>query len=453
MLRRLKYMQLYASDDKLITGKHCHVESETVPIMSDATPHSLRARDFFLARQPILNRDQGLFAYELLFRNTEIGPANFTSDLSATASVIAHTAQLGIEKVVGDVCGFVNVDAAVLMSDIFHFLPREKVVLEIIETVTATPEVLARVAELKAEGFVFALDDVITDSDDVRKFLPLVDVVKFDLRDMPLSALLKLTPQFKLAGKKLLAEKVESFGQFKICLDLGFDYFQGYYFAKPSVLSGRKLSPSQLSVMELMNLVVSDADSADIEKAIKHDVTLGLNLLRLANAPAFGVRRRVESLSQALAVLGREQLRRWLQIMLYAEPCKKGNSMTPLLLLATTRGKMLELMAQKLRPGNRNIADTAFTVGIMSLMDTLFSMPMQAILEQVAVVDEVGDALHARKGFYGDLLKLAEYLERIEEAEPLLVPLLKKLQLSNDDLYELEVASFEWSDRVLQSTI
>jgi len=421
--------------------------------MSDATVHSLRVRDFFLARQPILDRNQELYAYELLFRNGDVGGATFTSDLSATASVISHTAQLGIEKVVGDVCGFINVDAAVLMSDIFQFLPREKVVLEIVETVAATPEVLGRIAELRAEGFSFALDDVITDSDDVRKFLPLVDIVKVDLRDMPLSALLKLTPQFKLAGKILLAEKVETVGQFKICLDLGFDYFQGYYFAKPSILSGKKLSPSQLSLMKLMNLVDSDADSAAIEMAIKHDVSLGLNLLRLANAPAFGVRRQIDSLGQALVVLGREQLRRWLQIMLYAEPYKSGQNMAPLLLLAATRGKMLELMASKLRPGNRNIADTAFTVGIMSLMDALFGMPMHAILEQVAVVEEVGAALLARKGFYGDLLKLAEYLERIEEAEPLLRPMLKRLELSNDDLYELEVASFEWSDQVLHSAV
>lgn len=441
------------SNGHIAAGQSCQDESETVPIMSDATLHSLRTRDFFLARQPILDRDQELIAYELLFRNAEVGPATFSSDLSATASVISYTAQLGLEKAVGDVRGFINVDAAVLMSDIFQFLPREKVVLEIIETVVATPEVLARVTELKAEGFTFALDDVITDSDDMRKFMPLVDIVKVDLRDMPLSALLKLTPQIKMAGKKLLAEKVESFGQFKICLDLGFDYFQGYYFAKPSVLSGKKLMPSQLSLMELMNLVVSDADGDEIEKAIKRDVALGLNLLKLANAPAFGIRHRVDSLSQALVVLGRDQLRRWLQIMLYAEPCKSGQSVTPLLSLAATRGKMLELLTQRLRPGNRNNADTAFTVGIMSLMDTLFGMPMPTILEQVSVIDEVSDALIARKGFYGDLLKLAEYLERIEEAEPLLIPLLKKLQLSNDDLYELEIASFEWSDKVLHSAV
>ena len=435
----------------------CPTVRANYPTMSDQTPLTtvppLRVREFFLARQPILDRNQELVAYELLFRGGEVASADITNDLSATAAVISHTAQLGIEKVIGDALGFVNVDAAVLMSDIFAFLPRERVVLEIVETVQATPEVVARVKELSEQGFQFALDDVITDSADVQKLLPMTSIVKFDLRDMPLSALLKLTPQFKQAGKKLLAEKVESYGQFKICLDLGFDYFQGYYFAKPSLLSGKKLSPSQLAVMDMMKLVLSDAGTAEIERAIKQDAALSLNLLRLANAPAFGIRHRIDSLSQALIVLGRDHLRRWLQIMLYAEPCKKGHSLPPLLALATTRGKMLELLARKVAPDNRNTADTAFTVGIMSLADTLFGMPMEAILEQIHLIDEVAQAPLSRKGFYGDLLKLAEYLERIEEAQDLIPPLLRKLQLSHDDLYELEIASFEWSDQVAHSAV
>ncbi|MBI1891320.1 MAG: EAL domain-containing protein [Burkholderiales bacterium] len=415
---------------------------------STPPPRSLRVRQFFLARQPILDRHQELAGYELLFRNASSGPANIVTDLSATASVIAHTSQLGLQKVVGDSIGFLNVDAAVLMSDIFEFLPREKVVLEIVETMKVTPEILERVKQLAAAGFRFALDDVITESEEVKQLLPIVDIIKFDVRDMPLSALLTLTPRFKLAGKKLLAEKVESMDQFKVCLALGFDYFQGYYFAKPVVLSGKKLSPSQISVMRLMELVTSDADNAAIEEAIKRDVALGLNLLRLVNTPAVGVRHRIDSLSQALLVLGREQLRRWLQIMLYAEPCKKGHNMTPLLTLASTRGKLLELIAQKLYPKNRKAADTAFTVGIMSLMDTLFGMTMESILEEIAVVDEVSDALLKRSGFFGDMLQLAEYIERIEESDALIAPLLAKLELTSEDLYQMEVDAFDWSNGI-----
>lgn len=421
------------------------------PDSDTAGARPLRVREFFLARQPILDRNQTLVAYELLFRNAAAGPANVTSDLSATASVIAHASQLGLEKVIGDALGYLNVDAAVLMSDIFQFLPREKVVLEIVETMKVTPQLLARVEQLVQEGFRFALDDVITDSTDVQQLLPLADVIKIDLRDMPLSALLKLAPQFKRANKKLLAEKVESQEQFQTCLQLGFDYFQGYYFAKPVVLRGKKLSPSQLAVIHLLNLVNSDAETAEIEARIKKDVSLCFNLLRLVNTPAVGARQRIDSISQALMILGRNQLQRWLQIMLYAEPCKKGQSMTPLLTMAAARGKLLELIALKLEPHNRRQAEIAFTVGIMSLMDSLFSLPMADILEQIPVVDAVGEALLHRRGPYGDMLRLAEHMEQLDAAHLLLADLLDKLRLSVDDLYGLQLSAFEWGDSVARS--
>ncbi len=400
----------------------------SAPHMNDHQTPSLRAHDFFLARQPILDRKQELVAYELLFRNTLVNEAHITSDLSATAAVIEHTSQLGMEKVIGDAQGFINVDAAVLMSDIFQFLPRDRVVLEIIETMTVTPQILDRIKQLVNDGFVFALDDVITDSEDVKKLLPWVETVKFDLRDMSPESLLKLTPQFKQMGKKLLAEKVETQEQFQTCLDLGFDYFQGYYFARPVILRGKKLSPSQMAIIHLMSLVQSDADDIQIENTIKRDVTLSFNLLRLANSSAMGIRKRVDSLAQALFILGRHQLQRWLQIMLFAEPSRQGASVTPLLTLATTRGRLLELMAQKLYPGQRMMADIAFTVGITSLMDSLFGLPMEEILGQIPVNDEVADALMHRKGTYGNMLKLAEYLERIEDAHPLVLATLKKME-------------------------
>jgi EAL and modified HD-GYP domain-containing signal transduction protein len=407
-------------------------------------------RDFYLGRQPILDRNQALFGYEMLFRAAPSGPANIDSDMAATANVIAHAAHLGLEKVIGDALGFLNVDAEVIMSDIFVFLPRERVVLEIVDSMPVTSAVLARIAELTSHGFRFALDDVASDAPDVQLLLPLIEYVKLDLRDMPHSALMRLGSTFKKANKKLVAEKVESRAEYEACLALGFDYFQGYYFAKPAVISGRKLSPSQLAVMELMTLITSDADNIEIERAVKRDVTLALNLLRLVNTPGLGTGYRIDSLSQALMVLGRRQLQRWLQIMLYAEPAKRGSSLTPLLMLATTRGRMLELLAQRLRPSQRNVAEVAFTVGIMSLMDTLFGMPMEEIVVQIPVIDEVAGALLKRSGFFGELLHLAECLERMEEHEERVAPALRELAISSDELVELEMAAFEWSDTVVR---
>lgn len=423
------------------------------PVSSVLSAPPLHVREFFLARQPILDRKQTLVAYELLFRGASLDAANVTNDLSATASVISHASQLGMEKVIGNSDGYINVDAAVLMSDIFQFLSKEKIVLEIVETVKVTPEILKRVAELNRQGFRFALDDVITNNDDVRQLLPYVDVVKFDLRDISMSTLPKLMSQFRGLNKKLLAEKVETREQFEACLQLGFDYFQGYYFAKPAILSGKKLSPSQLTIISLMNQIRSEADNSDIEISIKQDVSLCFNLLRLVNAPAVGASRRIDSINQALMVLGRSQLQRWLQIMLYAEPCKTGLAMPSLLMLASARGKLLELIAQQLDPHNRNMGDTAFTVGIMSLTDTLFGMPMTELLEQVPVIEAVADALLHRRGHYGDMLRLAEHMERIEDTGDMIDALLDKLHLTNEELYALQLAAFEWSDGVTRGAL
>jgi c-di-GMP phosphodiesterase len=422
-----------------------------IEISSNAiTPKPLRVREFYLGRQPILDRKQALFGYELLFRNAPVGPANITSDLTATAAVIAHASQLGMGRVAGDALAFVNVDADVIMSDISVFLPCDKVVLELVGTMKVTPDVCVRIAELVEQGYTFALENVVGAASNTEQLLPLVEYVKLDLRAIDLHTLKALAPRFQKDKKKLVAEKVETREEFQASLDLGFDYFQGYYFAKPLIITGKKLSPSQLSVVELMTLVTSEADNEEIERAIKHDITLAFNLLRLVNSPAVGARQRIDSLSQALVVLGRRQLQRWLQIMLYAESGQRGHTMSPLMALATTRGRLLELLAQRLLPNQPRSADIAFTIGIMSLMDTLFDVPMSEILQQIEVSKDVSDALMTRAGFFGDLLRLAECIERIEDMSDQIMPVLSKLAVSVEDLVELEMAAFEWSDNLVR---
>lgn len=404
---------------------------------------------FFLARQPILNRDQRLVAYELLFRNTHCGGADVTDDAAATATVIAHASDLGMEQVVGQQLAYINVDTVALMSDFIRFLPNSKVILEILETVKATPEVLARVRELKLAGFKFALDDVVAVSEDVQKLAPLVDVIKVDIQHMQADALGALTLLLGTSRNKLLAEKVETLEQFEQCLILGFEFFQGYYFARPVILSGKKIAPSELAILHVLDLINADADDDEIERCIKHDALISLNLLRLVNTPAVGARVRIDTLRQALMVLGRRQLQRWLQILLYVKPGTAQQYTSPLLQLATTRGKLLELMMEKLRPGRRKCADVGFTVGIMSLMDALFSMRMSDVVGSAQVQSEVRDALLFRQGDYGSMLSL---VERIEGAEcgPELVNMLAALHLSAADLNTIQITAFEWVHEYIQ---
>ena len=405
-------------------------------------------KEFFLARQPILDRAQNLIAYELLFRRTATGAADVTDDLAATATVIEHSAALGLENVIGSALGFVNVDAAVLMSDIVRFLPADKVVLEILETVSASVPLNARVAELVALGYTFALDDVITSSVHLADLMPYVKIIKIDVAGMPLAQLRALSIGFQAAGKVLLAEKVETLAEYEACMALGFSYFQGYYFARPNIMSGRKLAASQLTLIQLMGLIAEDADNDLIEAIIKRDASIGLMLLRLVNTPGSGVINRIDSFSQVLLVLGRRQLQRWLQILLYAQPIEDRNTISPLLALAATRGKLLELLAEKLMPGQRTVADTAFTVGIMSLMDTLFGQSMISLLSQIIVSDEVSAALVEGRGFFGDLLTLAKNIERLDDTGVQMVPILARLTLTAEDLNAMQLKAFDWSNHL-----
>ncbi|MCC6071910.1 EAL and HDOD domain-containing protein [Massilia sp. GCM10020059] len=407
--------------------------------------------DFFLARQPILGRDQCLVAYELLFRTAGACEANVTDQASATAAVISHASQLGMEVVLGGRLAFLNVDEVVLMSDFVRFLPHDGVILEILETVRATPELIARVEELRELGFKFALDDVIADSDDVSKLFDLAEVIKIDLKGVDRARLPALVRKFSGRKKKLLAEKVETVEEFEACLALGFDYFQGFYFARPTIMSGKKIAPTELVILRLLDLINSDADDGEIEMAVKRDASVGLNLLRLVNTPAAGSAGHIDSLGEAINKLGRDRLQRWLQILLYSKPGGQVELNSPLLQMATTRGKLMELMAQQLHPGMRAHADTGFTVGIMSLMDALFSMSMQDVLETVEVPDDVRAALLAREGELGEMLRVVELLENPSEGQAL-TKALKKLGISVRQVREIELRAFEWVNELAHDT-
>ena len=417
--------------------------------MDVVTELALPSDDFFLARQPILGRNQRLVAFELLFRSADSMDANVTNDAAATAAVISHASQLGMEQVVGERLAFVNVDEVSLMSDFVRFLPHDKVILEILETVKATPDVIARVTELKEFGFKFALDDVIETSDDVRKLIALVDVIKIDVKAVAPADLAELARALTGSSKKLLAEKVETLEEFQHCMELGFEYFQGYYFARPAILSGKKIAPSELVIVRLLELLNSDADKRDIELAVKRDALISLNLLRLVNTPASGARARIDSLGEAIEVLGRTQLQRWLQILLYAKPGVEVELNSPLLQMATTRGKLLELMAQRMAPTPVVCPEKAFTVGIMSLMDALFSMAMNDILETVAVPDEVRAALLERDGALGTMLKVAELLENPRRGTQL-SKLLKPLGMTVKQIRDVELQAFSWVNELAQ---
>ena len=370
----------------------------------------------FLGRQPILGREQKLFAYELFFRDGLIATGNRAEILDpthATATVIANAfAELSTNDVLGPYRGFINVDRDILFSDLIEALPQQLVALEILESVKPTPEVLARCQQLHDLGFMLAADDVIEVNELSRPLLALADIIKVDIQNMEAGRLRAVVEQLKPFGKKLLAEKVETAEQLSLCQSLGFDLFQGYFFAKPTLIVGKKLNPSQLVLIRLLGLVFEDADTSAIEAAFKTEPGLTVNMLRLTNSVACGLSINVTSLRHAITILGRRQLQRWLQLLIFTTPKGGTQGVNPLLQLAATRGRVMELIAERVVPRNREFADHSFMVGIMSLMPTLLGVQMADILGQLPVALRVKQALIDYAGQHGLMLRLVEATEQ-----------------------------------------
>lgn len=405
----------------------------------------------FLGRQPILDRDQRLFAYELLFRNGSRNFADVTDGVQATATVIVNAfAELGVEAALGNCRGFINVDEQFLFSDMLELLPRHAVVLEILETVQPTPAVIERCITLKAAGFTLALDDVIQLEPEFAELLALVEIVKVDIQPLSRVQLMQLVMKLKPMGKQLLAEKVDSREQMEQCLKLGFSLFQGYYFAKPTIISGKKLDHSQLSLMKLMGLLLSDAETAKIEAALKPEPGLTINLLRMTNSVGAGTSEKITSLGHAITVLGRRQLQRWLQLLVFSSDKKAGSS-NPLLMLAATRGRLMELLAADLRPGDSSFSDQAFMAGIMSLMPALVGLPIAEIVAPLGLASAVRDAVCTGSGVLGDMLSLAESSES-GEIEQLSSSLARLPGLTPKRLNSAQTAALQWANSITQES-
>lgn len=367
-------------------------------------------QEILLARQPIVDRQESLYAFELLFRSVKTEGA--LDNTHATAKVVVNAfEEMGIAKVLGSCKGFINLDTEFLYSDLLALLPRQQVVLELLESIAIDDAIIARCRELKAQGFSLALDDVVELSARMIPLLDVVDVVKLDLLKIKPDQLPLLVKEFKRYPVKLLAEKVEDPEQARRCLEMGFDMFQGYHFAHPELLSGKSVHPSKVVLLRILALMLSDAPDDKIEEAFKEYADLVYSLMRMVNSVGTGLTTRVSSIKHGLMVLGRKPLQRWVQLLLYASG-KGEHKISPLMQLAATRGKMMELLAQQVRKGDQEYADRAFMVGSLSLLDALLGLPLPDVLARLSLHVEAEVAMLGRGGQLGGLLDLCETLEK-----------------------------------------
>ena len=406
-------------------------------------------RQFFLGRQPILDRDQHLIGFELLFRDGRAAGANVSDDMAATASVVLHAFnEFGTQQVLGEHKGYVNANAEFLLSDLVYSLPRKQVVLELLETIVVDAPIIERCRELKQSGYSLALDDVVGYSEALAPLLEIVDVVKLDLLQIESAQLPALVRRLRGWPLALLAEKVETREQFRECRALGIDLFQGYHFARPEVLAGRRLDTGRLALLRVLALVANEAETGDIERELKQHPNLTFNLLRLVNSVALGTGQTVSSLKHAIVVLGRKQMQRWIQLLLYAAPKGSADSTNPLMQLAATRARFMEIIAHAERAADRAYQDSVFMTGVLSLLDTVFGVPLRELLGQLSLPQEVKAALLERSGALGRLLCLTEALET--DDRPGVARILAELPgLAPCDLMRAEIEARDWANGVV----
>lgn len=405
----------------------------------------MRDEDIFLGRQPILDKNEAIVAYDLVFQSDSRAPQ--ANVLQASAGLITSAlTQFGIETLLGRGKGFIGVTEEILLSDAIELLPKEKIVLGISGTALIEPRFIQRSKELKKKGFSFALQSLSDDGSHLP-MLDVIDVVKINVNEITGERLWAGIQPFKKRSIHLLAEKVERQEQFQQCRPMGFDLFQGYYFARPSILTRKRVDPAVISLMKLNEKVMKDADTREIEQIFKENPTLSYNLLRLVNSVAIGTRQKITAISHAITLLGRQQLKRWVQLLLFTQG-DKGGIYNPLMQTATLRGRLMELLVAA-RPDlypEKGHADLAFMTGILSLIDVLLGTEMNEAIDPLNLTDEVRQALLARGGSLGLLLSLSE---RQEEADFKGVErLLKQSGLRLSNLMSAQREAIAWMNRL-----
>ncbi len=360
----------------------------------------------FVGRQPIYGRDLDVHAYELLFRGADLDPSRDGEGDRATSRVILNAVHdIGLDRVVGERQAFLNVTRSFLVGDHPLPVPPERVVLEVLEDVAVDDAVLAGVERLRAQGFRIALDDF-EYRDDLRPLLERADLVKLDVLGLEPAEIARRVEQVRPFRVELLAEKIEDCETYELCRALGFQYFQGYFLARPGNVEGRALSPAHLQLLRLLaELQQPDFDFERAQELVCLDLGLSYRLLRHMNSALYGMPRRIESVREALVYLGVDNVRNLTALLLLASGSEKP---IDLLAIAVQRAKTCELLA---RCSGAAAPEVHFTAGLFSMLEAVLEVPMEQALGPLPLAADLREALLEGTGPVGAVLTAALALE------------------------------------------
>ena len=392
----------------------------------------------FVGRQPVFDRQGDIFAYELLFREGMTNTAGVVDGTQASATVLQNTLmEIGLESIAAGKFSLINFNRELLLSDIPELLPTASVILEILEDVEIDSTLIEQVKFLNDSGFIIALDDF-EFSPEWQPLLSLADIIKLDVLALSSAQIQEHLQLLRPFDVKLLAEKVETQADYERLYETGFDYFQGYFFARPTIVSGSKLASNEVALLDLVaKLQNPGADIEDIEKLVAQNVSLSYKLLRLINSASFAPTEPITSLHQAILLFGLKKLRNWASLIALSGSKKHSSE---LLRIAAVRAKFCESLALV---EHRAAADGFFMAGLFSVLDALLDQPMADIVEHLPLNAAIKDALVHGQGNAGQALACALACERCE---------LQAIQFDNfpsEDLYALHVEAMRWAESVI----
>ncbi|GGW62448.1 EAL and HDOD domain-containing protein [Alishewanella tabrizica] len=401
---------------------------------------------FYAARQPILDRDKALYGYELLFRD---GVDNAFPDIDGdeATSKMVEGSQFAFDlgDFLGDKPGFINFTLDTLLKKYPSMLPREQVVIEILETIQPGKRLLAECQQLKEEGYTLALDDY-EHKNVWRHFYPYIDIIKIDFRSTNFEQIEEIKQAIAdFPHIKLLAEKVETNAEFQQALEQGFSYFQGYFFSRPEMMQTRALSPSQFTLAELLyETSKAEMDLVAIAEVFKRDVTLSYKLLRYSNSSIFKRRAEIETIKHALVVLGQAELKKFLSLLFTAQI--STDKPAELMRLAMTRANFAESLAAL----GQNIAlEKAFLTGMMSLMDAILDEPIESVMEKLPLANEIKDALIHNTGLLATYLNLIKCYETANWKEA--SGIIEALSLDPDKVPDAYHHAVQWANEQMKA--
>ncbi|WP_448873093.1 EAL and HDOD domain-containing protein [Desulfobulbus propionicus] len=401
--------------------------------------------DVFIARQPVFDRHKRLFAYELLYRSGmgNAFPGNVDPD-EATHTVLAHILfNIGLEAITGNRRALINFPENHLLQGTPHQLPTSSCIIEILETIEPSEEILAVCRELRDKGYILALDDF--DFNPVlERFIPLVQIVKVDFQLIDQEHLTECMERMrKYPGVSWLAEKIESHKEFALAESLGFSYFQGYFFNKPEIIKKRKIDTSKLVLLNLLAEVSrAEINLGKIEQLLAPDVSLAYKLLRYINSVYYSLINKVTTIRYALIYLGEQGTRQFVSLAVASELAE--GKPTELMRLSMVRAELCRLLAGSAKDGHE--PSQLFLLGLFSLLDAMLDMPMSEVTSKLPLTREVKDALNRGEGPFAPYLRVTTAYEKGDFSR--CVDTLRILGITSETMINSYFRAVVWADLI-----